>query len=105
MRGTTMSVRTGLYIDAEWRTSSDGAAIDVVDPAIEETIASVASASVDDGLTAVDAAHRALPAWTATAPRRRAEILRKAFVLMIERAEGLATLISRENGKTLKDAR
>jgi succinate-semialdehyde dehydrogenase/glutarate-semialdehyde dehydrogenase len=105
MSGPTISLRTGLYIDGAWRAASDGAKIEVLDPASEEVIASVASASVEDGLAAVEAADRALPAWSAAAPRRRAEILRKAFELMTDRAEELANLISRENGKALKDAR
>jgi succinate-semialdehyde dehydrogenase / glutarate-semialdehyde dehydrogenase len=105
MSGPIISVRTELYIDGAWRTASDGAHIEVLDPAREEVIASVASASIADGLAAVDAAHRALPAWAATAPRRRAEILRRAFELMTGRAEDLAKLISQENGKALKDAR
>ncbi|WP_344942431.1 NAD-dependent succinate-semialdehyde dehydrogenase, partial [Sphaerisporangium flaviroseum] len=40
-----------------------------------------------------------------TAPRQRAEILRKAFELMTEQGEDLARLISLENGKALPDAR
>jgi succinate-semialdehyde dehydrogenase / glutarate-semialdehyde dehydrogenase len=100
-----MSVRTGLYIGGAWGAASDGAEIAVLDPASEEVISTVASASVEDGLAAVEAADRALPAWAATAPRRRAEILRKAFELMTERAEDLAKLMSQENGKALKDAR
>jgi succinate-semialdehyde dehydrogenase/glutarate-semialdehyde dehydrogenase len=105
MRGPIISVQTGLYIDGTWRAASDGAEIAVIDPASEEVIATVASASIEDGLAAVEAADRALPAWAATAPRRRAEILRKAFELMTERAEDLAKLMSQENGKALKDAR
>jgi len=105
MSGPIISVPTGLYIDGEWRAASDGSQIEVLDPATEEVITSVASASVEDGLAAVDAAHRALPAWAATAPRRRAEILRKAFELMTARAEDFARLMSQENGKALKDAR
>jgi succinate-semialdehyde dehydrogenase/glutarate-semialdehyde dehydrogenase len=105
MSGPIIAVRTGLYIDGAWRAASDGAEIQVLDPASEEVIGSVASASVEDGLAAVDAAHRALPAWSVTAPRRRAEILRKAFELMTARAEDFAKLMSQENGKALKDAR
>src|SRR5580700_7292281 len=70
MSGPIIAVRTGLYIDGAWRAASDGAEIEVLDPASEEVIASVASASIEDGLAAVDAAHRALPAWAATAARR-----------------------------------
>ncbi|MDB6083309.1 MAG: gabD2 [Gammaproteobacteria bacterium] len=105
MSGPIISVRTGLYIDGAWRAASDGAELEVLDPATEEVIASVASASIEDGLAAVDAAERALPAWAAAPPRRRAEILRKAFELMTERAEDFAKLMSQENGKALKDAR
>jgi succinate-semialdehyde dehydrogenase/glutarate-semialdehyde dehydrogenase len=105
MSGPIISVRTGLYIDGAWRAASDGAEFEVIDPASEEVIVAVASASVEDGMLAVDAADRALPAWAGAAPRRRAEILRKAFDIMTERAENLAKLISQENGKALKDAR
>jgi len=105
MSGPIIPVRTGLYIDGTWCAATDGAELEVFDPATEEVIASVASASIEDGLAAVESAHRALPSWAATAPRRRAEILRKAFELMTERAEDFAKLMSQENGKALKDAR
>ncbi len=51
------------------------------------------------------AAYRALPGWAATAPRQRAECLRRAFELMIERADSLAALMALENGKALRDAK
>lgn len=68
-------------------------------------IAEVANASVGDCLAAVDAAHDAFASWRATAPRQRAEILRKAFEIMIAEQEDLARLITLENGKVLSDAR
>src|SRR6202051_383706 len=105
MSGPIISVRTGLYIEGCVAAASHRARREVLDPASEEVIASVASASVEDGIAAVDAASRALPSWAAAAPRRRAEILRKAFELMTERAEDFAKLMSQENGKALKDAR
>jgi succinate-semialdehyde dehydrogenase/glutarate-semialdehyde dehydrogenase len=77
----------------------------VLDPATEEPLAEVADGTVSDALDAVGAAHAALPGWGATAPRQRAEILRKAFELMTERAEQFARLMSAENGKSLRDAR
>jgi len=60
---------------------------------------------VADGLSAADAAEHALPSWRSTAPRERAEILRRAWQLMIERQDDLARLIVVENGKALPDAR
>ena len=59
-------------------------------PSTGEVIASVANASVEDGLAAVSAASDALPAWAATPPRQRAEVLRRTFELMTERAEDFA---------------
>jgi succinate-semialdehyde dehydrogenase/glutarate-semialdehyde dehydrogenase len=77
----------------------------VIDPATERTIASVASASVEDAKTAVDAASDAFEGWAARKPRERAEILRKAFDLIVRDAERFAKLITIENGKALSDSR
>jgi succinate-semialdehyde dehydrogenase/glutarate-semialdehyde dehydrogenase len=96
---------TDLYIGGKAVPAADGGRFDVLDPATGEVIASLADGTVDDALAAVDAAEKASESWAATAPRQRAEILRKAFELMTERAEELALLISLENGKALPDAR
>jgi succinate-semialdehyde dehydrogenase/glutarate-semialdehyde dehydrogenase len=99
------NVPTDLWIGGQWRKASDGARFDVVDPATENTVASVASATVDDAKAAVDAADKAFPAWAAKKPRERGEILRKAFELIMRDAERLAKLITIENGKALSDSR
>jgi succinate-semialdehyde dehydrogenase/glutarate-semialdehyde dehydrogenase len=98
-------VPTDLYIGGAWVPASEGGRFDVTDPSNGKVIAQVADGSVDDALSAVAAAHDAGQGWAATAPRERAEILRRAFDLMIERRDELATLISLENGKALVDAR
>jgi succinate-semialdehyde dehydrogenase/glutarate-semialdehyde dehydrogenase len=95
---------TDCFIGGEWRAASDGTAFAVEDPATGSVIASVASASVDDGLAAVKAAHDALQQWARTAPRERGEILRRAFEMMTERTQEIAELIVQENGKALSDA-
>jgi succinate-semialdehyde dehydrogenase/glutarate-semialdehyde dehydrogenase len=94
-----------LMIDGQTQESSTRERFDVLNPATGDVIASVASASVADGLAAVRAAERALPIWSAKSPRERAEILRRTFDLMRERSEDLARLIVLENGKSLPDAR
>jgi succinate-semialdehyde dehydrogenase/glutarate-semialdehyde dehydrogenase len=96
-------VETDLFIGGKWVSSA--ARFDVLDPATGDVLASVADGSVDDAIAAVDAAAAAGPAWAATAPRERSEILRRAFELMTARAGELAKLISLENGKALVDAR
>jgi succinate-semialdehyde dehydrogenase/glutarate-semialdehyde dehydrogenase len=99
------NVPTDLWIGGKWRKASDGARFDVIDPATENTIASVASASVDDAKAAIDAAQGAFAEWAARKPRERAEILRKAFELLVRDAERFAKLITIENGKALSDSK
>ena len=98
-----MELKTGLYIDGKWVTG-DGT-LNVIDPSTDEVIAAVSTAGDAECDAAITAAHNAFPEWAKTAPRYRAEILRKAFELMVAEADHLATLISRENGKVFSDAR
>jgi len=76
----------------------------VVDPATEEPLTEITLGSVDDAVRAVDAAHQAMPAWNELSPRRRSDILRRAFDLMVECSDALARLIVLENGKAYADA-
>src|SRR5688572_11375728 len=96
---------TQLFLGGEWRDASDGATFPVDNPATGEVIAHVASATVEDGMAALDAAEKAFSAWAALKPRERGEILRKAFELIMARNEELARLITMENGKALPDSR
>jgi succinate-semialdehyde dehydrogenase/glutarate-semialdehyde dehydrogenase len=99
------NVPTDLYIGGKWLKSSDKQRFDVIDPATENTIASVASATVEDAKAAVDAADGAFADWAGRKPRERAEILRKAYELIIRDAERFAKLITLENGKALSDSK
>jgi succinate-semialdehyde dehydrogenase / glutarate-semialdehyde dehydrogenase len=99
------NVPTDLWIGGQWRKASDGGRFDVFDPATENKVASVASATVEDAKAAVDAAASAFPGWAGKAPRERAEILRKSYELIMRDAERLAKLITIENGKALSDSR
>ncbi|WIJ25821.1 NAD-dependent succinate-semialdehyde dehydrogenase [Devosia sp. RR2S18] len=96
---------TDLLIGGTWRKGNGGEAIEVIDPASETVLASVANASIEDGIAAVDAASAVAAAWAATPPRQRGEILRRAYELMMARSEHFAVLIALENGKALPDAR
>jgi succinate-semialdehyde dehydrogenase/glutarate-semialdehyde dehydrogenase len=93
-----------LFIGGRPVPASDGGRFDVIDPATGDVFETVANGTVQDAISAVDAAAQAAPAWAATAPRERGEILRRAYQLMTESADELARLISRENGKALPDA-
>jgi succinate-semialdehyde dehydrogenase/glutarate-semialdehyde dehydrogenase len=78
--------------------------VEVLDPSDCATVGTVAAATVEDCLDAVDAAAGALAAWSARPPRERAELLRAAWQAMMDRRDEIAELIVRENGKTLGDA-
>jgi len=101
---TGMNAPTGLLIGGQWGTGRAGV-LPVIDPSTEDPIAEVASATPEDALDAVAAAHQALPGWAARPPRVRGECLRRAYELMIADAESLSKLMVMENGKALRDAR
>ena len=79
--------------------------IEVLNPATGLAIGTVSNASISDCLQAVEMAYDAFVPWKNTAPRVRAEILRKAFDIMIAEQEELARTITLEMGKVLSDAR
>ncbi|MDO8645562.1 MAG: NAD-dependent succinate-semialdehyde dehydrogenase [Candidatus Planktophila sp.] len=96
-------MHTQLYIDGQW---VDGVGtVAVHDPSDGSVIAQVSLASDAQCEAAVAAADAAAVTWANTAPRYRSEILRKAFEIMSSEIEAIATLISRENGKAMPDAR
>lgn len=101
----TRTLPTDLFIGGAWVPALSASRFDVLDPSTGHSIATVADASLEDGLTAVDAASAAFPGWAVTPPRERGEVLRRAFELMSARVDWFAELISRENGKALPDAR
>src|SRR4051794_2952409 len=80
------------------------AEIEVVNPATEETIASVPAASAADVALAVATAKRACGDWSATDVEQRAAILAKAADLIHEHAKGLAATLTSEQGKPLAEA-
>ncbi|MBM1223046.1 NAD-dependent succinate-semialdehyde dehydrogenase [Ponticoccus sp. SC2-23] len=94
---------TDLYIDGQWRATTER--FDVINPATEEVLASVASADIADADAALDAAERAMADWAARTPRARSEVLRKAWELMSARLDHFANLITLENGKAGTDAK
>jgi succinate-semialdehyde dehydrogenase/glutarate-semialdehyde dehydrogenase len=102
---TSFQEVTELLVGGAWRPASGGGRIPVLDPADGTCIAEVADGGVADGLAAVDAAAEAAPAWARTAPRERAELLRRGFELLRDASDEIARSITREMGKPLAEAR
>ena len=97
-------MQTNLYIDGNWVPSQSAQRFDVINPATEDVIASVASANIFDADLALNAASTAMQEWAARSPRDRSEVLRKAWELMTARLPEFARLITLENGKANADA-
>ncbi len=97
-------VPTGVFIGGVWSDASAGARFDVVDPSTGTTIASVADATPEDGIRALDAAVEAQAEWAATAPRVRSDLLRAAFDRVRAERADIGLLMTLEMGKPLDEA-
>ncbi|QAY60516.1 NAD-dependent succinate-semialdehyde dehydrogenase [Microbacterium protaetiae] len=97
-------VPTGLFIGGEWIDAEGGKTFDVHDPATNAVVHTIADASPADGIRALDAAVAAQDDWAATPPRRRSDILHRAWELVQEHKDDLALLMTLEMGKPLAES-
>ncbi len=107
-RGRLPAIRTQLLIGGRWRepatTPGRSSVLTVSDPATGESLAEVADATVVEAAEAIEAASGAFETWPRTAPRYRADLLRAAFDLLMERTHEFATVITSEMGKPLAES-
>ncbi|MEI7914905.1 MAG: NAD-dependent succinate-semialdehyde dehydrogenase [Mycobacteriaceae bacterium] len=96
------SVPTGLWIGGEERSATS--TFDVLNPATDEVLTSVANAGAADAIAALDAACAVGDSWAATPARERGEILRSVFETIIDKADDIATLMTLEMGKVLPES-
>lgn len=92
-------------IDGKWVQAASGRTIQVKNPATGELVGEVPALSAAETRLAIEAAHRAQPAWRAMLAKDRATILRKLFDLMLANADDLATIMTAEQGKPWAEAR
>jgi succinate-semialdehyde dehydrogenase / glutarate-semialdehyde dehydrogenase len=102
---TRTLLRQSAYIDGQWVAADAGGTLTVTDPATGETIATVPDMGVAETRRAIAAAKEAMRAWAARSAQDRAQILRRFRDLMMEEQEALAVLLTREQGKALREAR
>ncbi|TLX58453.1 methylmalonate-semialdehyde dehydrogenase (CoA acylating) [Stutzerimonas nosocomialis] len=86
------------------RIAGAGRTADVFNPSTGEAIHQVALADRAVIQQAIDAAKAAFPAWRATPPAKRAQVMFRFKQLLEDNAEQIAALISQEHGKTIEDA-
>ena len=103
---TTTVIRKQLFINGQWRDAASGTTIDVVNPATEEVVATVASAEKDDVDAAVAAARGALDGpWGKLSARDRGRLLWKLGEKLMEKADEIARLETLHNGKPIFESR
>ncbi|MEV0984135.1 NAD-dependent succinate-semialdehyde dehydrogenase [Brevibacterium sp. NPDC049920] len=98
-------MNTGLFINGQWRDAEGGKTIDVINPATGKVLTSVADGSAADAEEAIEVAGETQDSWGRTAPRERAEILRRAYEILIERADDIAAVMTAEMGKPLAESK
>jgi aldehyde dehydrogenase (NAD+) len=97
---------TQLFIDNQWQPSASGKTMEVVNPATEETIATVASAGREDVDAAVAAARAALDGpWSQLSARERGRLVHRLSTRLMERADEIARLETLHNGKPISESR
>ncbi|GIH91097.1 aldehyde dehydrogenase family protein [Planobispora siamensis] len=94
----------GLFIDGEF-VDGTGAPFKTINPATEETLAEVATASGEDVDRAVQAARKAFGVWSAMPGSERAKYLFRIARIIQERSRELAVLETLDNGKPIREAR
>ena len=88
------------FINGEW-VGSDHAKDNINPSDLSDIIGSYTQASAADAEAAIAAAKAAFPAWAATTPQQRADILEAAGVELLARKDEIGKLLAREEGKPL----
>jgi 1-pyrroline dehydrogenase len=87
------------YIGGQWKQAADGAVDVIVNPATGKAIGEVPSSGAADVDAAVQAAKAAFPAWAATTPRQRSEILGRVADVIAENLDELSRIECENVGK------
>lgn len=101
--GQGIQEQYGLYINGESRVT--GEYFDVLDPATNDTVATVAEGGQEGIDQALDAAEVALPEWQAMDPSERGRVLRNAADAIREHTESLARIETAEVGRPISQSR
>lgn len=100
-----MTKQLSHFIDGKRVAGKSGRFGDVYNPATGEVTARVPLADAAEVRAAIASAARAFPAWAATPPARRVQVLFRLRELLYRHMDELTPLLSAEHGKTLADAK
>ena len=92
-------------IDGKWIEADNGKTHRGAQPGHRRTVGTVPALGAAETRRAIEAAHRALPAWRAMLAKERAAMLRKLFDLMLANTDDLALIMTAEQGKPLAESK
>src|SRR5258707_5464971 len=92
------------YAGGVWRDAENGRTFDDLEPYSGKIFAKIAAGSRKDMNIALTAAEEAFPAWAATTPAQRAELLFKAAAIIKRRRSEIAEILAKETGSTISFA-
>ncbi len=104
MSTETIITHAGAFVDGQ-EHANGGDPLPITDPGTGRTFAEVPGGTEVDIAVAVGAAARAFSGWSALAVSKRGEILGRAARHAEQHLDELIPLLTREQGKTLRDAR
>ncbi|MBB4823288.1 aldehyde dehydrogenase (NAD+) [Sporosarcina luteola] len=94
------------YINGNWVSSETGELYESINPAnTNEVLGRFPKSSIGDVRVAIDAAKQAFPGWSHTAAPKRGEVIFKLITLLERNQEELAYTITKEVGKSIREAR
>jgi succinate-semialdehyde dehydrogenase / glutarate-semialdehyde dehydrogenase len=102
---TATAAAKRMFIDGQWCDAADGRTLGVINPATEDIVHDIAYGSRKETKRALEAAHKAMPAWMKLTAYDRAKVLKKTAELMRERADVIARTLTLEQGKPLAEAK
>src|SRR6187455_500118 len=103
---TTAVANKKLLINNEWRDAASGQTMEVVNPATEDVIATVAAAGAADVDAAVQAARAAFNGpWGSMSARERGRLVSRLADRLMEKADEMARLETLHNGKPISESR
>ncbi|KHE67062.1 aldehyde dehydrogenase family protein, partial [Halobacillus sp. BBL2006] len=93
------------FINGEWVEPTTETYTNVMNPATKETLVQVPLSNSEDVESATESAKKAQKSWALVPAPQRAEVLYRVGLIMKDRKEHLAQLLTMENGKVIEEAR
>ncbi|HEV8482825.1 MAG TPA: aldehyde dehydrogenase family protein [Blastocatellia bacterium] len=93
-----------MLIGGDWVGSRSGETIQVMNPSTGEPVDTAPRATAEDAREAIDIAYEAFAIWSEWTQAKRAEVLSRTVQLLRIHEKELANLLTREQGKPIREA-